>query len=115
MTTSTRRGFDHAERLEQADAFARARDEALQHPCALPPLGCGAEVGQPCSVIGHPDVPLRRQPAHLPRMRRAGLAPTSKVGDGAPRDSDRPPGAPIPRRNRHLYDLGDEPIQHPDR
>lgn len=116
MTTQAwKRRNDHADRLERQDSFRRAQEEAQRHPCALPPLGCAAPAGQPCTVIGHPDIPLRHQPAHLPRMRAAGLTPSSTVGTGARRDTDRPDTAPIPRQNAHLYDdRDDRPIRHPD-
>jgi hypothetical protein len=91
--------FDHA------DEFERQREAAEQYPCDQPPLGCGVPVGERCRVIGALALYLTRRPAHLGRLRSAGVAPPSVVGSGAPRDGDRPPGAPIPARNRSLYDI----------
>jgi hypothetical protein len=94
--------FDHG------DTFERQRELAEQYPCEAPPRGCGAEVGQRCRVVElggkvRPDLVLTRRPAHLPRLRAAGLAPPSTVGTGQRRETDRPDGAPVPEQNRHLY------------
>lgn len=95
---------DYADQLEHADTFARHREEAERYPCDPPPHGCAQPAGQTCTVIGRPDLPLHRQPAHLGRLRRAGLAPPSTVGNGARRETDRPPHASVPEQNRHIYD-----------
>lgn len=86
------------------EEFERQREAAEQYACDPAPLGCHAEPGERCRVIGRPDLFLTRRPAHLGRLRRAGVAPPSTVGSGERRDGDRPPEAPIPDVNRHLYD-----------
>ena len=90
--------------FDGGEEFERQRALAEQYPCDPPPLGCAAPAGEQCRVIGRPDLALTRRPAHLGRLRRAGVAPPSTVGTGARRDTDRPPGAPIPAQNRHIYD-----------
>lgn len=104
MTGIRPRPRDVTPTFDGADQFERAREAAEQYPCDPPPLGCAVGAGQRCRVIGAPTLALTRRPAHLGRMRRAGVAPPSTVGSGAPRDCDRPTGAPIPDRNRHVYE-----------
>lgn len=109
MTGPRRRTRDHAATLEHAATFARQRELAEQYPCDQPPLGCAARAGESCTAIGHPDIRLTRRPAHLGRLRRAGLGASSTVGSGARRETDRPPDAPIPAANRAIYEDHDDP------
>jgi hypothetical protein len=90
--------------IDGGDEFERQRELAEQYACDPGPLGCGVDAGERCRVIGRPDLYLTRRPAHLGRLRRAGVAPPSTVGTGERRDYDRPEDAPIPEQNRHLYD-----------
>ena len=49
--------------------------QALTVACPQPPDGCGEPIGQPCTrptIDGH-RVPLVHFPAHIPRLKRAGV------------------------------------------
>lgn len=90
-----------ARTFDQAEWFEEAREACEQYPCPPAPHGCGAPAGYTCHVIGMPDLELNALPAHVRRMQAAGLLPSrSSIGDGALRDTDRDPGAPVPAANR---------------
>ena len=99
-----RRPRDVTPTLDRADEFERQRALAEQYPCEPPPHGCDAAVGERCTAIGCPGVYLTRRPAHLRRLRAAGVAAPSTVGDGTPDPPDRLPTEPIPEQTRNLPD-----------
>jgi hypothetical protein len=77
---------DHADVLEHADTFAHDRAAAERYPCDPPPHGCAAVVGQTCTAIGNSTILLRRQPAHVCRLRKAGRAAPSTIPTPRPHD-----------------------------
>lgn len=51
------------------------QDQALTEACPLPPDGCGSAVGELCTrlTVDGERVPLEHFPAHIPRLKRAGV------------------------------------------
>lgn len=68
--------------------LARDRESALAYDCEW----CNAPAGTPC--VRPDDMALRNIPAHLARLKAAGVAARSRVGEGSPNERVRP--QPIP-------------------